>query len=433
MLTALGLALLLGLPLTIGGWLCHQVCHRRLPRRLMWLWLALAGVVALTVVLLATHPGLFPMHGFSGPEDANGYSLTAKRLTGDSWRYISGGQAVRAGRPLEDGQRSYSGYCALVGLLPSSCLIPFQTLMAQLALAALLTLAWRLTRNGLAVVLAGLCVACQPEFAAWHTAVMTESLYMSAVSCNALFAWSAAHSRRRWLWLPLTLAWVALTATLRPTGWIQVPAVALYWSLTLPRGRWPRLVWSALVCASFVGLAVLAGGDAIQRESPARKLYDGEVVWREPLWRVEMPREARAPETLGEGLLYGLRHPVASGWLVCKRLAMMFLRIRPTFSLKHNLFLLLCQVPLTVCGLAALWVWRRRAVVGALVAMLLAHALIVALTFNDNDGRFTLYILPLLMMVAVCGVTLALRRLILGAGASGGRGGAGVGPAAGCR
>ena len=373
------------------------------------------------------------MHGFSGPEDANGYSLTAKRLTGDSWRYISGGQAIRAGRPLEDGQRSYSGYCALVGLLPSSCLIPFQTLMAQLALAALLTLAWRLTRSGLAVVLAGLCVACQPEFAAWHTAVMTESLYMSAVSCNALFAWSAAHSRRRWLWLPLTFAWVALTATLRPTGWIQVPAVALYWSLTLPRGRWPRLVWSALVCASFVGLAVLAGGDAIQRESPARKLYDGEVVWREPLWRVEMPREARAPETLGEGLLYGLRHPVASGWLVCKRLAMMFLRIRPTFSLKHNLFLLLCQVPLTVCGLAALWVWRRRAVVGALGAMLLAHALIVALTFNDNDGRFTLYILPLLMMVAVCGVTLALRRLILGAGASGGRGGAGVGPAAGCR
>ena len=433
MLTALGLALLLGLPLTIGGWLCHQACHRRLPRRLMWLWLALAGVIALTVALLATHPGLFPMHGFSGPEDANGYSLTAKRLTGDSWRYISGGQAIRAGRPLEDGQRSYSGYCALVGLLPSSCLIPFQTLMAQLALAALLTLAWRLTRSGLAVVLAGLCVACQPEFAAWHTAVMTESLYMSAVSCNALFAWSAAHSRRRWLWLPLTFAWVALTATLRPTGWIQVPAVALYWSLTLPRGRWPRLVWSALVCASFVGLAVLAGGDAPQRERPGREPCGGGVVWREPLWRVEMPREARAPETLGEGLLYGLRHPVASGWLVCKRLAMMFLRIRPTFSLKHNLFLLLCQVPLTVCGLAALWVWRRRAVVGALGAMLLAHALIVALTFNDNDGRFTLYILPLLMMVAVCGVTLALRRLILGAGASGGRGGAGVGPAAGCR
>ena len=70
MLTALGLALLLGLPLTIGGWLCHQACHRRLPRRLMWLWLALAGVIALTVALLATHPGLFPMHGFSGPEDS---------------------------------------------------------------------------------------------------------------------------------------------------------------------------------------------------------------------------------------------------------------------------------------------------------------------------------------------------------------------------
>ena len=66
--------------------------------------------------------------------------------------------------------------------------------------------------------------------------------------------------------------------------------------------------------------------------------------------------------------------------------------------------------------------------------MLLAHALVVALTFNDNDGRFTLYILPLLMTVVVSGVTLTLRRLIMGvAGGSGGRGGVGVVPAGGCR
>ena len=361
----------------------------------------LAVVLVCVTVFMYFHPGIFPMSGFSGPE---GYVVSPAnaRLTGDSWRYISGGHALLHGGELGEGQRSYLGYCLLYGL-SGRYFIALHMAFALAALAALFHIGMRLGGRCCAI-LAGVLFALNPEFAAWHCAIMTESIYTSCVCINAFLALWAMDRGRTWR-IPVVFAWVVLTAFIRPTGWIQVPAVLLLWCFALV----PRLPWkiscAALIAFGYVLCSMLFAENGIQRESPTLKLYSGEVVWQEELWRVNMPEADFSKSSLADGVLYGLRHPIASGWLAFKRICVMFLRIRPSYSKAHNLFLLAYHLPIALLGLLGLLLKRRLPQAWAITAMLAAHALVVALTFNDNDGRFTLYFTPLLSVAACAALT----------------------------
>ena len=127
---------------------------------------------------------------------------------------------------------------------------------------------------------------------------------------------------------------------------------------------------------------------------------------------MKMPEADFSKNGLLDGLLYGLRHPIASGWLVVKRLGVMFLRIRPSYSLAHNLFLLAYHLPIALLGLAGIVLKRRLPQAWAIATMLAAHAFVVALTFNDNDGRFTLYFTPLLAIAACATLVHCYERFI---------------------
>ena len=387
---------------------------------LLTAWLAVCCGLLLVVVFFLTHPQVFPMHGFSGPAEWRAETPAGIRFTGDSWRYIEGGEKIIDGRPFDRTQKSYMGYI-VVTAASLSCghtlipLIALHIIAAFLACAAIINAAFEANASYRfafhAAIVTGLLFALNPEFAAWHTAVMTESLYTSAV---CVIAWLAvwAMEQKQAIRISEVFALTFLTAFIRPTGWILLPAVAIVWSVNLLKSIWSKIVAIVCVIAIFLTMA-LAGrsfNEGIQKESPSVKLYTGEVVWQEDLWRVKMPPADLTRTDLTSGLLYGLRHPVASAWLVAKRLAVMFLRIRPSYSWKHNLFLLAYHVPLTLLAFIGAWLgWKSRHVRMA-TALVIAHAIVVALTFNDNDGRFTLYFTPLLGLLAATAVAAAIQR-----------------------
>lgn len=383
-------------------YLYYSKVKERFPR-LCGLLTAQAGLWPLVVLLLAVftvvccRPGFFAMNGFTGPE-SYAAAHPQVRLTGDSWRYLSGGQALLSGGPLDLKQWTYLGYCVLC-CLPVAALLAVQVAMAMAALAALLAAGRRLG-HPVAAWLGTALFAIHPEFAAWHTAVMTESVYTSAVCIGAWLALRAVEKRRPAAFLT-ALGFIILTAFLRPTGWIQLPAVLLFWTFALVRGRLRQIGLAVLIVLSFVAVAVTRAREGIQVESPVAKLYAGEVVWQEDLWRVPMPSAEGYGNSFADGIRYGLCHPVASARLVLTRLGVMFLRIRPSYSTRHNLFLMAFHLPVALLGLwGLLRHWRQPCwwVIGTAV---LSHALVVALTFNDNDGRFTLYFTPLLALAAV--------------------------------
>ncbi|MBP5641361.1 MAG: glycosyltransferase family 39 protein [Victivallales bacterium] len=343
------------------------------------------------------HPQVFPMHGYSGPSGVV-VSPANARLTGDSWRYISGGAAILYGQPLDDVQRAYSGYCLLYGLF-NEMIVIVQVLFALVALIAVTALGRRLAGNA-GGWLAGALFALNPEFAAWHCAIMTESVYTSCVCISAFLAlWATEHTRL--IRMPIAFMFFVLTAFLRPTGWILLPATLIFWCCMCLKKTWMKATASVLVACAFVIITTTFASGDIGQQSPVMKLYTGEVIWQEELWRVDMPPADMSRMAIADGLLYGLRHPLASGWLMLKRMFVMLLRIRPSYSLLHNLFLLAFHLPITVFGIASFILLRRSAVTWAIAAMFFSHALVVALTFNDNDGRFTLYFTPLLATAAV--------------------------------
>ena len=368
-------------------------------------------LLGLALILLTAfmycHPQIFPMHGYTGP-DGVPVSPANARLTGDSWRYISGGGAILYGQPLDDVQRAYSGYCLLYGVF-NEMIVVVQTLLALVGLAAVTTIGRRLAGN-IGGWLAGALFALNPEFAAWHCAIMTESAYTSCVCIGAFLAlWATEKTRRIWR-MPLAFMFIVLAAFLRPTGWILLPATLIFWCCTCLPKIWQKAAASIAVAIAFVVVAMMFASGDIGQQSPAVKLYTGEVVWQEELWRVDMPPTDMTRTSLSDGVLYGLRHPMASGWLVLKRLGVMFLRIRPSYSLLHNLFLLAFHLPIAAFGIAAFYSLRRSAATWVIATMVCSHALVVALTFNDNDGRFTLYFTPLLATAAVGSVVTLVRR-----------------------
>ena len=230
------------------------------------------GLLGLALILLVAfmywHPQFFPMHGYTGPEGVP-VSPENARLTGDSWRYISGGAAWLHGQPLDSVQRAYSGYCLLYGLFNEAIVI-VQTLAALVALAAIIAIGRRLagTAGGW---LSGALFALNPEFAAWHCAIMTESVYTSCVCIIAYLAlW--ATDRDRLKRMPFVFAFVVLTAFLRPTGWILLPAVLIFWCCTCLKARWKKAAASLAVAVIFVMAAMLFASGDISHQGPVMKL-----------------------------------------------------------------------------------------------------------------------------------------------------------------
>ncbi|MBR0459533.1 MAG: hypothetical protein IJJ26_09875 [Victivallales bacterium] len=369
-----------------------------------WCAFAFCAMALLAQVgLLLAKPGIFAAGGARGVDEWREMTPAGVRFCADTERYIHGAEHVLAGEPLEAEQPSYRGYIwltaaciktgiGLTGLIALQVGMLLATLLATMALALRLG-GWK------ASAIVGAAFVLNAELAAWACFVSTDIPYTAAV-CFATWLLLAPTVKCPWTY---GLAFVALflCATLRPTGWILLPTAGIFWSLRAPlRGRWRALLCGAVIvlffgCAFGLGNARRGIGD----QSPIVKLYTGEVIWCEDTWRVQMPTPPQE-QTYAAAFGYIVRHPVACTWLALKRAAVMILKVRPAYSWKHNALLLILYLPLTVLAIAGAVRHRKNPIGQAAIALVAAHTLVVMLTFNDYDGRFTLYIMPLLALLA---------------------------------
>jgi hypothetical protein len=332
----------------------------------------------------------------------------------DSARYLEGGRRLLAGEPLPPKAANYIGYVVLVGVfdrvgLGAAGVIALQIVTAAMASLFLFDLGRRLAGPWAGVAAAAL-FGGHLDLVRWHTYLLTDSLYISGV---VIFAWAAHRAvEAGGYWYGLGVALALVAAAIRPNGWVLIPMVAVYWLLRCVRPRGTAFAISVAVVIGFVVLVTFAPGlrAGVDQESPGRLLAQGVVIWGAPDTWVAMPVGAGESEGIGAVLRYAAVHPLATAGVAIRRVGWELLHGRPYYSVAHNFLIAAVLGPTYVL---AVWGIRRAGAhpLGAwLVSLFAAHLGIVALTFADYDGRFLLYGLPMLMVLAGVGTTSLLNR-----------------------
>jgi 4-amino-4-deoxy-L-arabinose transferase-like glycosyltransferase len=331
------------------------------------------------------------------------------RIAGDAYRYLDGADRLLAGAALVGKQSSYPGYVGVVALwkavgigLPG--VIAFQLLAAAAAAVVLYDLGRSLggQRTGAA---AALFFAANPDIARWHAYVLTDSLYISSVVAATWLVHRAAE--RRGAWLIAAAAGVLWTALLRPNGWLLVAVAGAYLTARLVPSRRARAGLVVAVLAVFVAASAAPPfRRGVETERPGEMLRRGQVVWGHEASRMPMPPEPSGPADRDwiHDLGYVVRHPVACARLGALRVWTELRHTRPFYSFRHNALAAAYLTPLYLLALWGGWILRREPLARLAGAVVAAHLLLVGLTFADWDGRFLLYILPLIGVFSARGL-----------------------------
>jgi hypothetical protein len=155
-------------------------------------------------------------------------------------------------------------------------------------------------------------------------------------------------------------------------------------------------------------LAFVLGAITVSRFYPTSSNAHPEVTLRNgitgiPQWRVSMPPDSEPIRGQWSGALnYALRHPFASIRLGVTRVSIELIHIRPFYSSRHNIALLLMLPLLYLLALTGMKLNRDPSLTRLIALTIAAHLFVVAITFADWDGRYLLYILPLIFLLSSC-------------------------------
>jgi len=337
------------------------------------------------------------------------------RAGGDTPRYVEG--AANLGhRPLEGMQRLFPGYIALLAASTAAGfgaggVVALQIVMAAVATVLLYELGRRVAYPSVGIIAAGLFVL-NVDIARWHAYILTDSLYISLVVVAA-YAIHIASERGGWRYAAAAAALVA-AALVRPHGRLLAIAAAVYWVARRPSHASRAVAVAAAV--ALIGAAAITARGALraEAESPGRWLGEGVVIWADPESRLPMPGETGALTAAGATsaapLAYAVRHPLATSRLAASRIGLELLHARRFYSTAHNAAVVVTLGPTYVLAVLGFLRLRDRPLAWLLAGIAGLHFLMVAATFADWDGRFLLYVLPLLDLFAAAGLLVVTNR-----------------------
>ena len=286
--------------------------------------------------------------------------------------------------------------------------VVLQVLVATLAATRLLTVGRAMggTVAGLAAVA---LFTLNPDQIRWHAYILPDSLYTSILILTVaaiVDAWSSPSPVR-------LLAAVACgfgAGLLSATGFLLVPIALAAWLVkwgTVQKIRWagPLTVVATLACC----LAMLPSVRESYHVATTRHgAFDRGVVVRDyqESW-LPMPANSCLPGTPGKsGLAYAIDHPSETIHLAVLRVIAVLAHVRPYYTPRHNLALLVLLIPMYTLAVLGLIGSRRQPLAALLTTVIAAHLIVVAITCSDWDGRWLSLVLPLIGVLAARGVVM---------------------------
>jgi hypothetical protein len=336
----------------------------------------------------------------------------------DSDRYLLGAESILNGTPIMGRGNQYFGYMIFIALikfigLSLEFVIIFQIIISIIAAFTLFNLAKYITGNSISGYVAITLYMLNPFINTWHTFILTESLYSSFVifSCWALYK---VLNTRAYKYIIIFSIILLSTIFIRPNGWIFLPIFICFFIFYSKFKLKVKISSVVIIFFSFIIMAnsIPALHKAITVTTPVDLMKKGEVIWGHPELRIDMPKEElKILENWSQAYKYIIKHPFSCSKLAFLRIGNMFIQIRSHHSTMYKAHMLLWIIPAYLLAFFGIVKYRKSMIIRIVLAVIIGHALIVALTYSTHESRFLIYILPIIYLLSGCGFISVLEKV----------------------
>jgi 4-amino-4-deoxy-L-arabinose transferase-like glycosyltransferase len=333
----------------------------------------------------------------------------------DTGRYLGAADNIISGLSLQGREIQFSGYILLISLikvlnLPLISIVVIQIAVALTAAFLMLKCVEKVSKSKIAAVLSFFLFLCNPFIVRWHLYILTESLYTSMVLICLILLYYAVEKKTIKYYL-LSFAFLLITISLRPNAWILLPLFFVSYVSYSYLKKHIKIVLAILFPLVFILAAAGISGinNSIMITSPIDNLQKGVTVWGHDELNMDMPKDSVIDKSnWTAGFEYVVRYPIESISLAFMRVWYSVVHIRPYHSLEYKIHVLLWIIPAYILSVIALLVFWKEKIVKLAFWFIVAHLIVVALSYAEHDSRFDTYILPVFYLLA--GIGIAIRK-----------------------
>ena len=349
------------------------------------------------------------------------------RYGGDSPRYIEGAERLLAGKAVDDAAIPYLGYVILVSAiyflkLGDVGVIAVQIILSAFAALAIFDLGRRLVSEAVGLIAVSLYVV-NLEIQQWSFYVLTESLYISALILACWIIYRTIESSKPIAWIAMSVVLTVCMATIRPNGWVMIPLMIMFLIIGVLRKYGSRLACYALAIACLVAGNVfwlpytlgltnsLPVQLFLQGSDSYLTLVNGEIIWSYADLKLDMPIDENP---VGSGLVgvlnYCARHRGDCARLFSLRVVVELAYVRPYYSSIHNWAIALSLPAMYLLALIGFYEMRKEFFAWLALLLMSVHFLSVAATWADYNGRFLIYVFPLITLFGAIGLFAVIQK-----------------------
>jgi hypothetical protein len=343
------------------------------------------------------------------------------KMGGDSELYIHGADYLLSNTPFENKEGSYLGYLIVVAFFKFTGLGLKGIVLFQILIASLTSVVINIIGEKIANPMVGVLAACYYIFnidiARWNFFIHTDALYTSFLVFSIAGIWQFTQEKSVSIKALLILL-ILFAIIMRPNGWTLILIISIF---ALNQWSFSQKKWNKLMIFGVLGCIILSFSifikplqKGIAFESPQYHLMRGTVIWGyEDKWALAMPQESLDLDgDWMDAKTFIIKHPIACIKLFLLRILTELAHIRPFYSTFHNILIAFLELPLYPFAMLGFYRLKNNQLMHIILITIVLHLMVIGLTFANWDGRFLVYILPLISIIAFAEIVHRSRFLI---------------------